>query len=69
VSDAAPVLRVVRGSPDPAELAALTTVLLSLASAPVAAAKVRPVWAAPDRAVGAAPAPAADGWRRSALPR
>ena len=67
---AAPVLRVVRGNPDAAELAALVTVIAA-ASASAAAASAHPpqrsAWAAHERSVRAALP--SGGWARSTAPR
>jgi hypothetical protein len=65
---AAPALRVVRGNPDAAELAALVTVLAAAsASAASSPRPQRSAWAAHDRSVRA-PLPAG-GWARSTAPR
>ena len=67
---AAPVLRVVRGNPDAAELAALVTVIAAASASAAAAAAHRPqrsAWAAHDRSVRA-PLPSG-GWARSTAPR
>ena len=70
VNETRPLLRVVRGTPDDAELAALTTVVLGVATAaaatPVPAPRSR--WA--DRAaLVRRPLPAGPGaWRASGLP-
>ena len=65
-----PLLRVVRGAPDAAELAALTAVLLALPRAPEpAVATPRSSWASPARAIRRHPGAGPGGWRASALPR
>lgn len=70
VSGATPLLRVLRGAPDAAELAAVTAVLAAFPRRPAAAAPVpRSSWASPARAVDRTPAPGPGGWRASALPR
>lgn len=82
---ARPLLRVVRGHPDPVELAALVAVLArrSAAAAAVAAVaaatpalgasagggRARSAWSDPGRALTPDLRPAPDSWRRSALPR
>jgi hypothetical protein len=66
-----PLLRVVRGNPDDAELAALTAVVAVAASAPAAGSKPprRSWWA--DRGTGVRQPlrPGEGAWRASALPR
>lgn len=66
-----PLLRVVRGTPDDAELAALTAVVAALAAgdSPEPAPRPRSRWA--DRAaLVRAPLPVGPGaWRASGLPR
>ena len=67
---AAPVLRVVRGNPDAAELAALVTVIAAASASAAAAAAHRPqrsAWAAHDRGVRAPLT--SGGWARSTAPR
>jgi Acyl-CoA carboxylase epsilon subunit len=72
------VITVVRGSPTPAELAALMAVLLAAGSVPepsstgAAASAVparTPVWTDWSRALCVLPRPGARAWRVSALPR
>ncbi|MET9001564.1 acyl-CoA carboxylase epsilon subunit [Amycolatopsis sp. Hca4] len=67
---AGPRLRVVRGLPDDAELAAVITALLavSAASAPVRPEPARSAWAAPAARWDAQPV-GPDSWRLSGLPR
>ncbi len=69
-SDAAParpLLRVVRGTPTPEELAALVAVITARGGAPAAAAPAPPaLWGRPQLRGGLAPGPGA--WRASALP-
>ncbi len=58
-------LRVVRGRPDHAELAALTTVLLAAAARPAGGgtgAGRRPLWGDPATLVRPGTAPAPGGW-------
>ncbi len=63
-----PVLRVVRGTPDPTELAALVAVVTAMAAgADDGAAPPRSSWSAPHRLVRS-PLPAG-GWRTSFAPR
>jgi hypothetical protein len=67
-TSSAPVLRVVRGEPDAAELAALVTVLAAASgSGEQAPAPARSSWADPARSVRA-PLPRS-GWRGSLAPR
>jgi hypothetical protein len=64
-----PVLRVVRGTPDALELAALIAVVAASGGddSDAAPAPVRSAWAAPGRSVrGALPT---GGWRTSLAPR
>lgn len=72
--DGAPVLRVLRGTPTPEELAALVGVLVgrvahAAASAGVHDAPVRSAWADRGALLGAAPVAGPGAWRRSGLPR
>ncbi|MBK1788836.1 acyl-CoA carboxylase subunit epsilon [Prauserella sp. ASG 168] len=64
-------LRVVRGNPDDAELAALTVVLAGLGSGeePQAEPPVRSRWADRAALVRAPLRPGQGAWRASALPR
>jgi hypothetical protein len=63
-----PVLRVVRGTPDPTELAALVAVVTAMAGGDDdGAAPPRSSWSAPHRLVRQ-PLPAG-GWRTSFAPR
>jgi acyl-CoA carboxylase epsilon subunit len=66
-----PLLRIVRGEPDPEELAALTAVVAGLACAPRPASAPAPDSAWADRAaLVRRPLPHGPGaWRRSAFPR
>lgn len=67
-----PLLRVVRGSPTPEELAALVTVVYQRLRAPAAQPPAAPAWARsarPAAAGGVAYARGPHAWRRSALPR
>ncbi|WP_016698340.1 acyl-CoA carboxylase subunit epsilon [Actinoalloteichus spitiensis] len=68
---ARPLLRVVRGTPDDVELAALTSVVASLTSAaPVdAAPPERTPWAERSASCRQPLSPGPGAWRRSALPR
>jgi len=74
VADAAPFLRVVRGDATPEEIAALVATLTAIAAARSQAAEeakpapVRTNWNAQARLLRTPVHPAADGWRRSALP-
>lgn len=63
-----PLLRIVRGSPDVTELAALTAVVVSL-SATIRPARGTPsTWASPRRALAGRAFGRPGGWRASALP-
>jgi hypothetical protein len=66
-----PLLRVVRGTPDDVELAALTAVVAAAASAPAAAAKPtrRSAWADRSRLVREPLHPGPGAWRASTSPR
>ncbi|AGM03528.1 acyl-CoA carboxylase subunit epsilon [Amycolatopsis sp. NPDC058340] len=66
-----PLLRVVRGNPDDAELAALTAVVAAAAGAraPEPAPKRDSWWADKASLVRAPLAPGEGAWRASALPR
>ncbi|MBB4686184.1 acyl-CoA carboxylase epsilon subunit [Amycolatopsis jiangsuensis] len=66
-----PLLRVVRGNPDDAELAALTAVVAAAATtaAPPANRPRKRWWNDRAAAVHAAPRPGEGAWRASALPR
>jgi hypothetical protein len=65
---ATPALRIVRGEPDAAELAALVTVLAAASGGEgQAPAPVRSAWADPARSVRT-PLPSG-GWRTSLAPR
>jgi hypothetical protein len=69
----APVITVTKGRPTPAELAAVTTVLLAVAAARAAARPATAVtpsaWAERARALGTLPPPGQRSWRASGLPR
>jgi len=66
-----PFLTIVRGDATPEEVAALTVVLQSVAaaSAEPPAARPRPQWSAPHRAVRRPLHTGPGAWRASALPR
>jgi hypothetical protein len=69
--DEKPMLRVVRGTPDELELAALTAVVASLRAAPAAAAEeAQPEsrWADKARLMRGALPKGAGAWRASGLP-
>ncbi len=69
---ARPFLRIVHGSPDATEVAALVTVLLASAEGPRPARRSRPAWASHERALASTslrPSAGHGGWRASALPR
>ena len=65
------MLRVVRGEPTPAELAAVVVVLTALASrtAPASQPRRSSEWAARSRMLRQAVAPGPGAWRASGLPR
>ncbi|WHT20327.1 acyl-CoA carboxylase subunit epsilon [Crossiella sp. CA-258035] len=65
-----PLLRVVRGTPDEAELAALTAVVAGLASAPSAEPEPAPrsAWGDPARLHRPSLRPGPGAWRASGLP-
>jgi hypothetical protein len=64
------MLRVVRGEPDDAELAALTVALLAATAAPPASGPVaRSAWGDRSAAVRRPLIPGAGAWRASSLPR
>ena len=71
----APVLRVVRGNPTPAQLAALTAVLAGLSGdgdrsgRRVSGSRPRTLWTARSRFARPRPAVGPGGWRASSLPR
>lgn len=65
-----PLLRVVRGSADPEEVAALVAVLTSMTAADSAQDETpRSRWSNPSSRMRAPQVAARDGWRSSALPR
>jgi Acyl-CoA carboxylase epsilon subunit len=65
-----PRLRVVRGEPDAAELAALLAVVTARAAARAAPVEpARSAWADPTRRLRIAPSAGPGAWRRSATPR
>lgn len=66
-----PLLRVVRGTPDDAELVALTAVVLGLASAtePEPAKQERSAWADHEAALRRTLPHGPGAWRASGLPR
>lgn len=66
-----PFLRIVRGDPDDAELAALTVVLAAAAAAPESAPapERRSRWADRARLLHHAPHPGDGAWRASGFPR
>lgn len=66
---AEPLLRVVRGGPSDAELAALVAVLAARPAPAEPPAVVRGAWADPATLVRQPLAPGVGGWRRSGLPR
>src|SRR5215207_11086123 len=63
-----PLLRVVRGEPTAAELAALVAVLAGRSTATAPAPRVRSAWSDPARRLGIAGRAGPASWRRSALP-
>ncbi len=64
-----PLLRVVRGTPDEAELAALAAVVASLRPERATAQRARSSWADRRRLLPDPTTPSRGGWRASALPR
>ena len=65
-----PVIRVERGNPTPAQLAALTVVLAAAAGGEEEATpRPRTLWTARSRYARPRPAVGPGGWRASALPR
>jgi hypothetical protein len=69
VSSAEPLLRVVRGEPDDAEVAALTAVVSALAAAASAAADdLRPPWSNPRALVRPSMSHGRGAWRASGMP-
>ncbi|WP_020670854.1 acyl-CoA carboxylase epsilon subunit [Amycolatopsis nigrescens] len=64
-----PFLRIVRGDPDEAELAALVAVFAALAAGARPEAERESIWADPAWRHGEPPPPGPDGWRGSGLPR
>ena len=67
--EARPALRIVRGTPNAEEIAALVTVLAAVGAGeePAGAGQPAPQWAPPARLVRTSVAPS--GWWESALPR
>ncbi len=65
---ARPVLRIVRGTPTDAELAALVAVLAARTAAPPTDPPARSAWADPAGRLRVTGRPGRDAWRRSALP-
>lgn len=66
-----PLLRIVRGNPDEAEVAALTAVVAGLAAGPAGAprgVRGRSRWADPASRLRVPERPGRDGWRASAYP-
>ncbi|MFD9741859.1 acyl-CoA carboxylase subunit epsilon [Umezawaea sp. NPDC059074] len=66
-----PFLRIVRGQPDDAELAAVVAVVAGLGSDPVAekAVERRSAWGDPTRRVRGVLRPGPGAWRASGLPQ
>jgi Acyl-CoA carboxylase epsilon subunit len=64
----APLFTVTRGTPSPAELAALLIVLASRPGAPASGGAAQAEWSAKSRMVRAAVRPGPGAWRASALP-
>jgi hypothetical protein len=69
VVEEGPLLRVVKGEPTPEELAALVTVLASLAGPPAAPVRRTAAWNAPRRLHRVVHPHGPGGWRASGLPR
>jgi hypothetical protein len=63
-----PFLRVLRGRPTDAEVAALVAVLAARAGSTVEDPEPRSGWADPARRLASLPRPGPDAWRRSGLP-
>jgi hypothetical protein len=68
VTSEQPLLRIVRGDPTPAELAALVAVVVSLSGATAPATPPRSAWAAAERLVRRPTFAGPGAWRASALP-
>lgn len=65
-----PLLQVVSGEPDAAELAALSAVIVALMNSDRADPEGRPrVWGDPEMTLGVKTRVRDDGWRASGLPR
>lgn len=64
-----PVIRVVRGNPTPAQLAALTVVLAAADGGSESGQPARTLWTNRSRYARPRPAVGPGGWRASALPR
>lgn len=64
-----PVVRVVRGNPSDAEVAALVAVVLGLSARRPACVPRRRAWADPDRWTAGSARARPDAWRLAALPR
>lgn len=64
-----PLLRVVRGEPDPAELAAVVAVVAARSAGGEAAPRPLSVWSARSRLVRPPLRPGPGAWRASAWPR
>lgn len=66
---APPVIRVVRGNPTPAQVAALAAVLAAAGGGPGPEQSPRTLWTNRSRYARPRPAVGPGGWRASALPR
>jgi hypothetical protein len=69
VAEGSPTLRVVRGEPDAAELAALLAVLTTRQAPPAVPPAPRSAWADPARRLRGPMITGPGGWRRSTDPR
>jgi hypothetical protein len=64
-----PLLRIVKGNPSDAELAALTVVVATLSAPAPSVGPTRSLWADPAHRLRTPPRPGPGAWRASGLPR